>query len=773
MTRAMKLPCFLLVAVAACMLHESSACPLYCTCNDVGKDEVAVYCRGPKIRAIPRDIPDNTTLLEIRSTELTVLRRGDFVDMPKLTQLNVGSNLKLSAVEPGTFDNLPTLTDLRLSNNSFSKLPAGLLDSLKNLTNFDCRNNKLVMIQRGLFTDHPSLRIIRVDFGNIAVLEEAAFSGLPHLSSVYVGSNRLTSLTSSAFKGSPELKSLYASGNSITAIGKDAFTDTSFETLYLTRNAINIVEVEALSPLRNLQRIYLDENNIENLEGVFRDLPQLLSVNLRNNKLTSIERVFQNLPKLSSLSFNDNRISKITNSTFNGVPALESLSIASNNMYEVESGTFRKLDRLVALYMDYNQIEEISLIGLHALKSLSINYNNLHSFPTDLNDANLLEALYLNNNPIEEPLEEQFSALHRLSTLYLSNITCLKGTLNSKALCGLGALKELWLSFNELSTLPPSTFQNTTVLSTMWLQNNNLTELSTGLFHSLTELNQLDLSFNQLSHLDPDTFLGLDKLRFLILTGNNFTNMAHVAPALASLPSEVALNLKENPFVYLGRESFKVPMKHANILSMSRSHIRVIEEGTFMYETFSNLTTLELDQNDFLHFLPGNMLDGLDNLTAMIAHDDPFHCDCQLKAFVTWLRERVKTPYVSATCASPPSLKGKDLTDVPLASLTCDCQQVEVPSIDTSGSDNFTREGQTAMLNCKVSGCPEAEFFWTTPTGAMLAVESGFPRMEVLDSGTLVVTDAREEDTGVYTCTAVNYRGKASKEVALHVGNRH
>ncbi|CAH1263482.1 LINGO1 [Branchiostoma lanceolatum] len=569
MTPTMRLPCVLIVimSVAVCMFLGSSACPMYCTCDNVEKYEIAVYCRGPKISAIPRDIPKNTTLLEISFTEVAVLRMGDFVDMPKLTQLNVWSNFKLSAVEFGTFDNLPTITDLRLSNNSFTKLPTGLFDSLKNLTTFDGRNNKLEMIQHGLFTDHPSLQIIRVDSGNIAVLEEGAFGGLTNLTSVYVGSNRLTSLTSSAFKGSAQLKSL-------------------------------------------------------------------------------------------------------------------------------------------------------------------------------------------------------------LSTLYLSNITCLKGTLNSNALRGLNALKEVWLSFNELSTLPTTTFQSTTYITTIWLQNNSLVELSHGLLHGLTDLNQLDLSYNRLSHLNPDTFLGLDKLRILLLTGNNFTNMAHVSPALALLPSQVALNLKENPFVHLDRVSFPMPMNHANVLSMSRSHIRVIEEGTFLDVTFSNLTRLELDQTDFLHFLPGNMLEGLDNLTAMIAYDDPFHCDCQLKAFVTWLRERVNPPYVSATCASPPSLKCKDLTDVPLASLTCDCQQVEAPSIDTSGSDNSTREGQTAMLNCKISGCPEAEFFWTTPTGAMLAVESGFPRMEVLGSGTLVVTEAREEDTGVYTCTAVNYRGKTSKEVALHVDNK-
>eukprot|EP00058_Branchiostoma_floridae_P027876 XP_002613367.1 hypothetical protein BRAFLDRAFT_68352 [Branchiostoma floridae] len=507
----MRALCFLLMLCAVGLLPCSSACPKYCYCDSYEKDEYSVRCNGANITAIPRDIPKNTTMLDISFTPIIVLRKGDFVDMPKLKQLNVWWNLNLTMVELGTFDNLPTITSLGLFNNSFTKLPTGLFDSLKNLQTFDAHNSKLEMIQHGLFTDHPTLQEIRLFFNNIAELESAAFGGLPHLTSLYLSSNSLTSI----------------------------------------------------------------------------------------------------------------------------------------------------------------------------------------------------------------------------------NPSC------------------------------------TPFISTIWLSNNNLTELSPRLFHGLTELNWLDLSDNQLSRLDPDTFFGLDKLRSLSLSGNNFTNMAHVAPAIAHLPILLYQTLDNNPFVYLGRDSFPMPMKHVNSFSVSSSNIRVIEEETFSDVSFPNLTRLELEQDDSLHFLPGNMLEGLDNLTAMIAYDDPFHCDCQLKAFVTWLRERVNPPYVSATCASPPSLKGKDLADVPLPSLTCDCQQVEVPSIDTSGSDNFTREGQTAMLNCKVSGCPEAEFFWTTPTGAMLAVESGFPRMEVLGSGTLVVSDAREEDTGVYTCTAVNYRGKASKELPLHVGNKH
>ncbi|KAI8500279.1 hypothetical protein Bbelb_218450 [Branchiostoma belcheri] len=741
---------YLAVFAVLSLVHLSSACPKYCECFDLEKDEYSVSCHGSNITTIPRDIPKNTTFMDISFTPITALRPGDFVDIPKLRELNVWWNLNLTVVEVGTFDNLPTITSLGLYNNSFTKLPPGLLNNLKNLTRFDAHNCKLETIPHGLFTDHPSLQEIGLFYNNIAKLESGAFRGLPHLKSVILFSNNLTFLDKSVFAGSPKLSSLSLDLNSITSIARDAFSDTP-----------------------NLQNLNMNENNMHTIEaGAFKSLRHLQSVSLSKNQLTNIDGVFQDLPKLESITLDINLVAKIRNATFVNLPGLSSLSISNNNIQEVERGAFKDLDSLQTLSLEYNQIPEISLAGLHSLMTLYIDSNNLKNFPTDLQDAKQLETLSLEDNPIQETLKAgQFSALFRLSSLYLSNITCLKlaGTLDPKSLCGSDALDEVWLSYNGLATIAPTTFQCTPVLSTIWLQNNNMTELSSSLFHGLTELVWLDLSYNHLSRLETDMFLGLDKLRILDLTGNNFTNMAHVAPTLASLPMLASHDVDKNPFVYLGPESFPVPMKQATALDVNGGHIHVVEEGTFTAATFPNLTRLLMYNGNPLHFIPADLLEGLHNLTAFIADGDPFHCDCQMKGFATWLHEQTKPPFVYVFCASPPSLKGTNLNDVPLANLTCDCQHEKAPSVDTSGSDTSVHEGQTAMLKCKISGCPEAEFFWTTPTGAMLAVESGFPRMEVLDSGTLVVTDAREEDTGVYTCTAVNYRGKAKKEVALQI----
>ncbi|XP_078616101.1 uncharacterized protein LOC144884571 [Branchiostoma floridae x Branchiostoma japonicum] len=740
-------------AVLVCVgyhLHTSGACPKSCFCFDLEKGGYSVSCNGPNITAIPRDVPKNVTVLDISFTPITMLRKGDFVDMPKLKELRVWWNVNLTIVEVDTFDNLPTLTSLGLYNNSFTKLPTGLFSNLKALTRFDAHNSKLERIQRGLFTDHPSLEEIQLYFNDITELEEGAFGGMPHLTSVYLPSNRITSLSGPIFEGSGKLKSLDVSSNNIVTLDNHVFMDTP-----------------------NLQNLYLSANDIESIDvGAFYVLQHLQSLSLDGNRITNIDNNFHNLPTLESISLGGNKISVIRNTTFVGLPALNSLDLSSNLIVQVEEGAFEDLSNLRTLYLQSNQIQEISLAGLNSLGYLSMDSNKLKKFPGNLKSASPLQTLSLGNNPIQEALGPgQFSVLHSLKNLYLNNIGCLQtaGTFDPMALCGSDTLNDVYLSYNGLISIAPTTFQCTPTITMLYLHHNNLTSIDPSLFHPLTQLWWLDLSYNQLSYVAPDTFLGLDKLVSVDLTYNNFTNMAHVAPSVASLPVLLYQSLDGNPFVYLGPESFPTPFKHSTELDISHGHIRLVEEGAFSAESFPNITRLQLDSGNPLHFLPANVVDKLPNLTALILYDDPFHCDCQLKGFATWLRERVNPPFVDVTCASPPSLQGKDLKDVPLANLTCNCQHEEAPSIDTSGSDTSVHEGQTAMLKCEISGCPEAEFFWTTPTGAMLAVESGFPRMEVLGSGTLVVTEAREEDTGVYTCTAVNYRGKARKEVALQV----
>ncbi|XP_035683057.1 insulin-like growth factor-binding protein complex acid labile subunit [Branchiostoma floridae] len=664
-----------------------------------------------------------------------MLRKGDFVDLPDLKRLQIWWNLNLTTVEVGTFDNLPTVTELLVFNNSVAMFPPGMLRGLDQLTRFDGNHNHLVMVPSGLFTNHSTLQFIDLSWNNISSLEPGSLVGLQNLATLELHNNKLGSLTMAALSGVPKLQYLDCSFNSITNIEK----------------------------------------------GIFSGLKDLNSVAFDNNKVTEVDGLLHNHPKLVRITLPNNHITNIHNGTFAQLPSLSYLDISNNKISVLESGAFVEFDALQYLLLANNGIHEMTLAGLSSLIELDLGDNHLGSFPTKMADAGKqLQTLTLNNNPINEPLHAgQFSVLRRLSNLNLNNITSIRraGTLQDpKALCGCDALDKISLNHNNISTLPIDVFACTPTLSYLYLSYNELTEVPPGLFTGMRQLYSLDLSHNRLSRLQPKSFDGFEKMTFLDMGGNNFTNVDHVIPAFTGPSSRYFPALYENKIVYLGPDSFP-GVTSTTFLNFAGNRIRIIEEGAFSPASFSNLTEVMLDQGNLLHFLPGKIAEGLPKLLSLAIDGCPFQCDCQLRDLAAWVQSRKphSYPYVDVFCASPPKLNGKYLSDIPLSELTCDCDHEQAPSIDTSGSDDHVQEGQSAMLNCRVTGCPLAELFWTTPGGDMLAVGWGFPRMEVIDienSGTLSIQRATVGDTGDYVCTAVNYRGKTTKTVHLQVDRK-
>ncbi|XP_078683648.1 uncharacterized protein LOC144917446 isoform X1 [Branchiostoma floridae x Branchiostoma belcheri] len=725
----------LVLGVLVAVLSGTTGCPKYCDCRSGGQHEYSVTCQGPNITAVPRDVPKNTTVLVIGFTPIKMLRKGDFVDLPDLKRLQIWWNLNLTAVEVGTFDNLPTITELLIFNNSIPMFRPGMLRGLDQLTRFDGNHNHLVTVPAGVFTNHSTLQFIDLSWNNITYLEPGSLVGLHNLTTLELHNNRLESLSVSALSGIPKLQYLDCSFNS----------------------------------------------NIRNIEsGIFSGLKDMISVAFDNNEISKIDGLFQNHPKLETITLSNNYITNIHNDTFTRLPVLNYLDISNNKISVLESGAFVEFDALQYLHLANNFIHEMTLAGLSSLIELDLGDNLLGSFPTMMADAGKqLQTLTLSNNPIEEDLHAgQFSALRRLSTLNLNNITSVRraGTLDPKALCGSDALDKISLSHNNISTLPIDVFACTSTLSFLYLSHNELTEVPPGLFTGMKQLYSLDLSYNRLSRLQPKSFDGFEKMTFLDMGGNNFTNVSHVVPAFTGPSSLYFPALYQNKIVYLGPDSFP-GVTSATFLNFAGNRIRIIEEGAFSPESFSNLTEVMLDQGNLLHFLPGKIAEGLPKLLSLAIDGCPFKCDCQLKDLAAWVQSRKphSYPYVDVFCTSPPKLSGKYLSDIPLSALTCDCEHEQAPSIDTSGSDDHIQEGQSAMLNCRVTGCPLAEMFWTTPGGDMLAVGLGFPRMEVIDienSGTLSIQHATVGDTGDYICTAVNYRGKTSKTVHLQVDRK-
>ena len=116
-------------------------------------------------------------------------------------------------------------------------------------------------------------------------------------------------------------------------------------------------------------------------------------------------------------------------------------------------------------------------------------------------------------------LPEVSGSTLKLSELRINDLSGLKN------IPGIGSVYELYLDYNQLTTLASGIFDGLNNLIFLYLNNNRLTNLVPGVFNGLNKLEVLCLYNNRLTNLTPGVFNGLNKLEVLNLCGNQLTGL--------------------------------------------------------------------------------------------------------------------------------------------------------------------------------------------------------------------------------------------------------
>ena len=246
--------------------------------------------------------------------------------------------------------------------------------------------------------------------------------------------------------------------------------------------------------LKNLEWLYLSNNQLSSLPESIGDLMNLERLDLNDNQLTTLPQSFGNLQNLRNLDFSNNE--------FTSMP-----EIISN------------LQNLEILYLNNNQLNTLpeSFGNLQRLRSLNLSNNDLTSVPEIICNLQNLTFLYLANNQLSS-LPESIDKLGKLYSLNLSS-----NDFNSvpEIISNLENLKELTITNNQLTTLPQS-FGNLQNLRNLDFGNNEFTSMPE-IISNLQNLAILYLNNNQLTTL-PESIKNLkDNLIFLNISGNNFS----------------------------------------------------------------------------------------------------------------------------------------------------------------------------------------------------------------------------------------------------------
>ncbi|XP_078700279.1 uncharacterized protein LOC144927019 isoform X3 [Branchiostoma floridae x Branchiostoma belcheri] len=680
---------FLCVLVA--LIDAVHACPPECTCFG---DVPTVQCNTPTLDHIPKGIPSNTTLLQMKGTELRVVRKGDLAGLPLLTTLYLFNN-KLQTIEVGAFDDIPAIVDIEISSNQISDLPPGVFRGCGQLQSVVADGNKLTKIKKGVFNDLASLQAVRLGNNEIETIEVGAFSNL--------SSSIIFSLEN----------------NHIRDIRKGVFDAPQGATqIQLQNNNISVIEPGALSAFSKIYMLLLDNNVLSTITGALKGLDNAEIISINNNQIVALaENTFEGLHKLSGLDLSNNQIRAITGQVFVNLSNLQTLNLHNNKLVRMDSPLPKGIGQVM---LSSNLLSQVPPLP-GSLGTLDLSYN-----------------------PLESLVQGQFSHIPSITTLGLSGIKYFieKGTIEAGVFAGLGRLGTLNLADNRLTRVPSE---------------------------ALGKINQLDtlnLAGNEITTLHPSDFVNQTTIQTLNLNGNNLTSVPESVFDKLTRLEEV--DLSYNPIVYVGPGAFKGGVLFS--VHLDHTKLRIIDDAAFNESV--EVKWLQLN-NNYLQFLPGGVFKPLTFYGDLMEFEDmtnnPWKCDCQMYEYAQYARSPAAEHLSTLECASPGNLTKQVLRKVPLNTLKCDCPHYAVPTIDTKGSSTVVRVGQGAVLNCQVTACPEAAVIWTTPTGVSLTSDSQHPGLHVLSDGSLVVVSASSDDSGTYSCMAVNYLGKATATVRLRV----
>uniref|UniRef100_A0A8C3F6R3 Leucine-rich repeat-containing G-protein coupled receptor 4 n=1 Tax=Chrysemys picta bellii TaxID=8478 RepID=A0A8C3F6R3_CHRPI len=329
------------------------------------------------------------------------------------------------------FKNFPYLEELRLAGNDLSFIHTKALSGLKELKVLTLQNNQLKTVPNEAIRGLSGLQSLRLDANHITAVPEDSFEGLVQLRHLWLDDNSLTEVPIHPLSNLPSLQALTLALNKITHIPDFAFTNlSSLVVLHLHNNKIKTIGKHCFDGLDNLETLDLNYNNMV-------EFPEAIKA----------------LPSLKELGFHSNYISIIPNGAFEGNPLLRTIHLYDNPLSFVGNSAFQNLSDLHSLVIRGASMVQWfpNLTGTSNLESLTLTGTKISSVPINLcQEQKMLRTLDLSYNNIKEL--SSFKGCSSLEEIDLSRN--LIQQVHKKAFTTLGAITNLDLSFNELTSFP-------------------------------------------------------------------------------------------------------------------------------------------------------------------------------------------------------------------------------------------------------------------------------------------------------------------------------
>ncbi|CAL1688585.1 unnamed protein product [Lasius platythorax] len=569
----------------------------------------------PEIKGIQMSLD----MLRLDYNQIEVLASGDFQHFYKVNRTYLSGN-PLTMIEEGTFRdsrirelhfsdcdlleinsaNLAglesTLELLDVSGNNITTLPNRLFQDFDFLHTLIFRENRINTFspteifngfqyslynldlsgkQNGMISLQDLRQMRNLRFLSISRMPQATLSADNFLEfgmdikELWIVQSNLNTIKSHAFMHVRGIKYLDFSQNSISTIDDEAFSEVGHSLLTLRMShglssTISEIPNRPFKSLTNLQHLDFSNNKIRSLPATsFHFLKRIKRIELQDNEIDNISKgTFQGdiHSMLEEINFAFNQVKNLQTHTFVDLASLMTINLEDNAINRIERRAFMNMNRLKYINLRGNKIRDIideAFQNLPDLEFLDLAYNNLHEFDfASFDQVGTLSSFKVNVSHNEIP------RLWINSTTF-APISAIGGTVQSN-------IKVLDLSYNNISDIMKYYFKPVEYsLTHLYLSNNQLRNVTQGVFGNMPHLQWLDLRHNELKEVDFDCFKNTRNLQVLFLPWNE----------IMDIPAE-ALR----------------PLKKLRIVDLSHNKLRTLPDNMF---TDSNIESLDLSHNQF------------------------------------------------------------------------------------------------------------------------------------------------------------------------------
>ncbi|KAH0557410.1 chaoptin [Cotesia glomerata] len=504
--------------------------------------------------------------IELQDNEITEIRKGTFQGdiHSTLEEVDFAFN-HITNLQTHTFVDLSVMTFLNLQDNNVDKIERRAFMNMNRLKYINLRGNKIISIADEAFQNLPDLEFLDLAYNKMNEFDFAWFDQVGTLASFKVNAshNSISKLEINTSSFTPATSMYFNMGGTL---------QSNIRVLDLSHNNITDIMKYYFRPVEYaLTHLYLSHNEIVNMsQAVFGNLPHLQWLDLRHNELSDIDfDCFRNTKNIQVLLLSHNNIAEIPAETLRSLKKLRILDLSFNRLRTLPDNLFTDAT-IESLDLSNNQFMRLptkAITGTAAasISILDLSWNFLSSINVadSINKFRSLTYLDLSYNRLVRLDDGVFTELHHLTYLDLSNNKQLILENHGRTFFGLDdSLLTLGLSNISLLTIPELPFRH---LRTLYMSNNELASIPAELASNLSSLHHLDLSHNDLT----------------------------VVPLITHTLFELkSFNLAYNPITSVSNTSFLGPADSLIELDIRRLPLLIFEAGAFCKA--SKLQTLHI-----------------------------------------------------------------------------------------------------------------------------------------------------------------------------------